>query len=69
MRRNKISFNYLRRLPTPPSELRYRRLNQPDGRQVDVDYEITQGDDLFYYCEDTEAVLSDGTRRNFFLTT
>ena len=68
MRRNKISFNYLPRLPTPPNELRYQGLTQPDGRPVDVDYEITQGDDLFYYCEDTEAVLSDGTRRNFFLT-
>ena len=68
MRGNNIIFNYLLRLPTPPSELRYRGLNQPDGKPVDVDYEITQGDDLYYYCEDTVAVLSDGTRRNFFLT-
>ena len=41
---------------------------QPSGVPVDVDYEIVQGDDLIYYCVDTEAVLSDGSRQNFFRT-
>ena len=41
---------------------------QPSGIPVDVDYEIVQGDDLIYYCVDPEAVLSDGSRQNYFRT-
>ena len=41
---------------------------QPSGIPVDVDYEIVQGDDLIYYCLDPEAVLSDGSRQNYFRT-
>ena len=56
------------RLPVPPENLGYDELKQPNGVLVDIDYEIVRGDDLVYYCEDTKAVLSDGSRQNFFRT-
>ncbi len=46
----------------------YAILKQPNGAEVDIDYEVVRGQDLIYYCEDKDAVLSDGSRQNFFRT-
>ena len=62
------NFQLIYRLPIPPDNLRYATLMQPSGIPVNVDYEIVQGDDLIYYCLDPEAVLSDGSRQNYFRT-